>query len=1408
MRPDLWSGGGSVEGHGEEVEAEMRWDNNGDEDVRWVRGGSSGSRSSGQHKSKKKDNNNGDERVRWVCSEGSSSSSSGCGDVGASDDGSGKDSRWVNADDGGGGSEGEVGGRGDGSGVRSDARKGRREWRGRGKRGWPVRGGKELDGGERVVEQLQEAFRSVRCVEKEQVRSPLTAMGRFVKDYERVPWGSDLLDGTIPGDLPSGAALFHQYSKGYTNAVAVTEEIELAAAEAKTEGRDTIHFIVWVKHHWVATSLTIGKCWKVYDSARSRAVELELRRWASALGLPIPVFPSIPQQRYGSEECGVFAFLMMHKLRAGQAIPALRTVPQRLAPPRPTLEPVMGKMRCPQRAAAAGWSILESYYKACEEVVWVDGGGTVYEPGTHLLVSWHWQGREEHVVTERALVTARQGTTRAMHHVLVFGESSLLRGQLLNLPVPHGSNVVIVAHQVDTNPTPESDTSSDVEEDEQDEEEHHRFYETFRAERSVRTFGGPDEKAMTGFRPLTVGEFRRVQVTDIETARANCPPLVWTAMITETRKGHIRELRGLMSFVRDLPDNTPLDHAIAEYAMEAKKSRSLQWSSVSRILQTLIGAFAALPNYLCGDRSTFPPVVITHWPGVRDSLKTSKRLANVHGVREPVPATTVQVAEACRMLDEHDKLFLQMCWLTSQRPGDVVHLRCSHIKLKADDGVVIRFAEGKNHAATDQYSIHCVVPSGWVRGWRSALTDRRQYVFSVPTRSARAGLMRRVREALRGSVNGKNLELKSLRRGSLQTMAECGASVDELLKFSRHQDPKTLRRYLAYDGVADAENQGAREFTRVLGGGTDGGEDRVVKPEKWCAIALDGEIHFGFLPKPALDVDRSDYPYHVSDVAAVSLEAISTMASTGSKQVAEDWESMLGFLNGTEMFSAAEAGPAPRSRVRRGLIDRLLEVRQIRHIRKGDAKNFCRVFVIPEDGKSRWRVIKHPKAINTDLAEHMGAVTVHHTNAKRRSARLDVMRERGCIEFDFKGYFDQFPLSEEVSKFFAFSDGRRVYAPLRMPMGASFSVSVATAATRVMVDGIGQGLAVSVAHQIDNVRISGERRDCVEAAKRFVARCRTVGITIGDLPADAEVTEAMYQVTNDFMGDVVNYRTKSIRCRERHVKRLSAWVYRVGRPAATYRDWFACMGTAVYMAEAVGLAPCDYYTVRTFFRSLAREVAYSPERWDQRMPHEPPRDAWFKFLRVLMANKEAVLVAHPRRAVHLFVDASKWGYGALLLGAEGERHHVQHPWSVWELGECALELSTVAEPKALVAAVGWAARLYPQYTVMCYTDHQPFVDAFWKGGSFSPGYNSAIQELGLLRVPVILRHVGGKAMPADGISRDVDRRPEPRKRDWELAAEWVGEFYGDCASRYYRVIGGGPGARTFRTSDPHTEETR
>ena len=131
----------------------------------------------------------------------------------------------------------------------------------------------------------------------------------------------------------------------------------------------------------------------------------------------------------------------------------------------------------------------------------------------------------------------------------------------------------------------------------------------------------------------------------------------------------------------------------------------------------------------------------------------------------------------------------------------------------------------------------------------------------------------------------------------------------------------------------------------------------------------------------------------------------------------------------------------------------------------------------------------------------------------------------------------------------------------------------------------------------------------------------------------------------------------------------------------------------------------------------------------------------------------------------------------------------------------ALKQSTVAEPRAAIEAIKWARELFGGCTVYCYSDHRPFVDAFWKCGSYSPGYNQAILNLGATDIPAVLHHIPGEEMPSDGLSRGL--RVEPGEVEWTLVAKWVDK----CAlhnQRYYRIVGGGPGARTFAVrAAPH-----
>lgn len=1243
----------------------------------------------------------------------------------------------------------------------------------------------------------------VRISSRVVAQDPITvdaARSRAAGPVEKVPWSSLLLDAVAPGDLPQGAALFYSLDREEISAARIGNIIDAVAREKKV-----INFVVWVNHHWVASQLVPGSSWRIFDSSRDGRNEDRIRTWAKDIGLPIPSFPAIPQQRSHSLECGIFTFLMMWKLNQGSHIPELRFLPSSLRPRWPSLKPLIHLMRDPAHAAQVGWQILRGHYSASEKVVWkVSGGEGPYRANQHLRVRWHWLGKPEEVFKDRAFVESCGGTERRTTYRLQFEPLSQLGGanRFFMLPQPHGSNVVVLHHQIDNDPVPikpvsEAHSDLDSHEEEMSEEEHHRFYESFVRDTRVETYREPSNTASTGLRPLTVGEFLKARIKPLDEARDTCPALVWTAMISETRRGHIKELKALREYVQALPLQHPLDMAIARYAEKARDSRKLAWSSVSRIIQSLIGAFAVFPNYATGEDEEFPPIFINKWPGIRDSLKTAKRLSNTVGVREPVAATPSQVTEAFEFLSEHDRVFLQVCWLTSQRPGDVVHVRSEHVSLMEDHSV-IRFAEGKNHAATDQYAIHCVVPTDWAPGWRCLLAIKRKFLFEVPTKSARFSLMRRVREALRRTKGGEKLEMKSLRRGSLQTMAENGCSVAELLKFSRHQDAKTLRRYLSYDAVADAENQRALEHTRILAGGPV----TVTKLESWCAIEADGDVSFGALPKPRSKRYRSDYRYHIKDVQPINLDAVSKLAAGASEGVRKDWEDTRKFLEDASRYSGVPCGPPLRSRIRRKMVQQLLDVDQIQELSVAQTRNYCVVFVIPEDEKLRWRIIKHPKAINDALHDIVEELAVSKTNATRRAARFAVLDHPGCLEFDFAGYFDQFPLSEEVSHHFVFYDGRKRYAPKRLLMGASFSVAIATAATRVLTDGIGEGMDVAVSHQIDNVRLAGNEKDCRIVARRFLDRCSQAGVTLNDVDV-----EPLHGHTNDFMGDEVDFRTKSIRCRAKQQSRLTVWMAKVREKSATFRDWFACYGTAAYMAEALGITPAQHYQVRLFVRLMARALSRSPLLWNEPMPFPPPWKAWQAFMKLVQQNIPATLALHPSSSAKLFVDASRYGVGALCLGPDSERAFMRpREWTMKEREDWSLGLSTVAEPRALVEAVRWAAQLFPQCTVEVYSDHQPFVEAFWRGGSFSPGYNDALLTLGELNVPLVLYHVAGESMPADGMSRGVSEAPTAL--DWQNAAKWV-EAAALSSLRYYRIIGGGIGARTFSSGGarhPHTHK--
>ncbi|PHR97720.1 MAG: hypothetical protein COA68_12285 [Oceanobacter sp.] len=105
------------------------------------------------------------------------------------------------------------------------------------------------------------------------------------------------------------AAAFFEWRQGHRHTTELAKHLRGAGL-----------FIVHVRHHWVASQLVDGT-WKIWDSAPSRAVRADLRRYAISLGLPAPTFEPAPQQLAGSLECGLFASVFVLLRAAGRPVP-------------------------------------------------------------------------------------------------------------------------------------------------------------------------------------------------------------------------------------------------------------------------------------------------------------------------------------------------------------------------------------------------------------------------------------------------------------------------------------------------------------------------------------------------------------------------------------------------------------------------------------------------------------------------------------------------------------------------------------------------------------------------------------------------------------------------------------------------------------------------------------------------------------------------------------------------------------------------------------------------------------------------------------------------------------------------------------------------------------------------------
>jgi integrase len=861
-------------------------------------------------------------------------------------------------------------------------------------------------------------------------------------------------------------------------------------------------------------------------------------------------------------------------------------------------------------------------------------------------------------------------------------------------------------------------------------------------------------------------------VLDFDVAKRRTPSIVWAAVTEAVRRAHVADISRFRGYLLQRPKtlHLPLDVLLAHHLQILRVEREWAWSTVSRVSAGLIGALASFPVY--SSTHGAPSIPLARMPHFRAILMSSARLAAAIGPREPVPASPDDVRVALEHLSSvKAKVALLLCWFSAARPCDVLSLRAENVLFDTDNRIALNVRRGKVVNSVGAYHLHTRIDSDHhFKMVQDFVKDSAGFLFPLRSGYQRQVLLTELRLALRCSR--PTLELRSLRRGSLQLLAKAGASEAELLCFSRHTTARQLRRYLGFEAVPHADQQSGVAKASVLARGLSGGYPReFASPEirinDWLAVTAEGDIIVSRERAPHLSsdgVDRSLYALlaKAQTTVPIDLAAVDALAAAAPESVRLAWAEARRLLSDADNFHSRVpwSGEIRPAVLRPGDITKLLQINNVAVVSPDElhkVRGTIQVFLTPEDAKKRFRVIKHPAEYNSFYGRETLIPTV---NSTKRSARRAIPISEGSITIDLVAEFDQIPLDDDVSFCQAFRIGRDIFRSLRLPMGGRHSTTIGTALLRVLLAFDMPGVIVDWA--TDAARFAGPRELVVEAAWTFVQRCRRVLAKANEVDcatATRADVEALFRTTDaDFLGEVADYEKKTVKCRQRHVDKLQAYYKRSFEPDCTYADLFGLYGLLFYMSDTLALRVDKRLRTRLAFSRMARELAADPSKWlTPARVHLPLADigAWYA---EAVANRPAHIRQLPDPDTVIIGDACRLGYAGIVVHRHADGRVstdlLQRRWpAAGGRGTLSVGLSTVSEPEAAIRLLDAARRIYPSATFAYVTDHEPFVGAVARGFSVSPDYNSRVGRVLDSHPSAFFAFQPGDSMLADRYSR-------------------------------------------------------
>jgi integrase len=831
-------------------------------------------------------------------------------------------------------------------------------------------------------------------------------------------------------------------------------------------------------------------------------------------------------------------------------------------------------------------------------------------------------------------------------------------------------------------------------------------------------------------------QFKGRDLTGLEILDAgnpDIPPLALKAIQKETAAAHRGLLKKCASLPRDL-HNAPLDEALLEWLCRERQRLNWTYSTLSTKMASLAGALRLLPLYTRGHPSIHMAASVI-WS---QASKACGQLEKLTPPKRAAPASWADV-EAILLREHHSKasLAVLLAWITCGRVADVLRLRPHEVSV-GTARITITFRDNKTRST---YTVVTAVPPSPHLGKLAATIEAgrldRAIFHDVQSTS--------VARAMKAQKD--TLTQHSLRRGALQTLANSGVPVKDLMFFSGHKTVESLMSYLDDGVAAPGMAEHAAQAAVLVGGGVDESFNPAPCPSYH-------ETQTCFPPKHNTRASPRP-PLHMKPVSHMSMEKLLQLdmgddtrayllqalrwtqdASIYQNAIEEGRSTRLGFKapsftdHEMEQMAASKFGP---------------------HKRTPGCKTFP-VFGFPvlqqKAGKDVIRPIWEP-AINDAIGDHAAQplhlprrhTVLEHSTPSSRLAHI-------WCQLDGVSCFDQVPLAPEVRHFFTFVWDGQLQSLLSLPMGFRRAVELACAILWALLD-FPRPSEVRVDSYVDNVRFGGPTGPTADAVITFVARAQFCNYQLDHTPTTHQQVLAISPRVDTFLGVEYDYDAQTRRLPQKAINKLRLVQH---APATLTHRQLACLvGLATWTGAILDFSwPKCWHLFR---RYASCAIAWTPSASITLSAVE--HSELHNIIHYCLRNKPVAILAPPPPPVDmvLMTDASKTGWGA-LGGRPGDAPTTfSGQWAKF------IGSSVLAEPEgawAALQALGAAHR--PQH-VRLLTDHQPLVFAAAKKRATAWAYNALLARLATLPFHVSLGFIPGSANPADAPSRGVAITP-------------------------------------------------